>query len=103
MVRYVDPLGHIILIPSQPSDVLIGKATNTNSIVFGLTRSGLEPTTYRHRGEHDNPFTTDAVRIHIEVYSIVIYLLAIRGSRGSDRMVVRFEHFYVISPIINNV
>jgi hypothetical protein len=71
--------GHIILIPSQPSNVLIGKATNTNSIVFGLTRSGLEPTIYRHRGEHDNHSTTDAVRIHIEVYSIVIYFTGYQG------------------------
>jgi hypothetical protein len=28
-------------------NVLNGEATNTNFIVFGLTRSGLEPTTYR--------------------------------------------------------
>jgi hypothetical protein len=34
--------------------------TNTNFIVFGLTRSGLEPTIYRTRGEHANHYTTDA-------------------------------------------
>jgi hypothetical protein len=32
--------------------VLSRKATNTNFIVFGLTRPGLEPTIYRIRGEH---------------------------------------------------
>ena len=55
------PLGHIILIPSQPAfarspycRVLSGEATNTNFIVFGLTRPGLEPTIYRTRGEHAN-------------------------------------------------
>ena len=40
---------------------LAEKATNTNVIVFGLTRSGLEPTIYRTRGEHANHYTTDAV------------------------------------------
>jgi cytochrome c oxidase subunit IV len=31
-----------------------GEATNTNCIVFGLTRPGLEPTIYQTRGEHAN-------------------------------------------------
>jgi hypothetical protein len=49
-------MGHIILIPSQPVFalspkwcVLSGETTNTNCIVFGLTRPGLEPTIYRTR------------------------------------------------------
>jgi hypothetical protein len=49
-------LRHIILIPSQPvfplspyCCVLSGEATNTNFIVFCLTRPGLEPTTYSTR------------------------------------------------------
>ena len=49
--RHVTPPGHIILILSQPVFalspkycVLGGEATNTNFIVFGLTRLGLEPT-----------------------------------------------------------
>jgi hypothetical protein len=37
--------------------VLSGKATNTNCIVFGLTRPRLE----HYRVEYDNHFTTDAV------------------------------------------
>ena len=52
--RHVAPFAHIILIPSQPvfalspnCCVLRGEATNTNFIVFGLTRPGLEPTIYR--------------------------------------------------------
>ena len=55
--RYVAPSGHIILIPIQPvivfalalspyCCVLSGEATNTNFIVFGLTRQGLKPTTH---------------------------------------------------------
>ena len=51
--RHVAPLGHIILIPSQPvfalspqCCVLSGEATNANFIVFGFTRPGLEPTIY---------------------------------------------------------
>jgi hypothetical protein len=48
--RHVTPLGHIILIPSQPvfaltpeSCVLSGEA-NTHFIVFGMSRLGLERT-----------------------------------------------------------
>jgi hypothetical protein len=36
-------------------------ATNTNFIVFGLSRLGLEPTFYRTQREHANHYTTDAV------------------------------------------
>ena len=66
--RHVAPVGHIILIPSQPvfalspwCCMLSGKATNFNFIVFGLTRPGIEPTIYRTRGEHANHYATDAV------------------------------------------
>jgi hypothetical protein len=41
--------------------VLSGDATNTNFIVFGLTRPGLEPTIYRTGCEHANHYATDAV------------------------------------------
>ena len=54
--RHVTPPGHIILILSQPvfalspsCCVLSGEARDTNFIVFGLTRSGLETTIYRTR------------------------------------------------------
>ena len=66
--RHGAPLGHIILIPNQAvfalspyCCVVSGEATNTNFIVFGLTRPGLEPTIYRTGGEHANPNATDAV------------------------------------------
>jgi hypothetical protein len=68
--RHVAPLGHIILISSQPifalspkCCVLCGEATHTNFIFLGLTRPGLEPTIYRTRGEHDNHYTTDDVEL----------------------------------------
>jgi hypothetical protein len=41
--------------------VISGEATNTNCVVFGLTRSKLEPTIYRTRGENANQYATDAV------------------------------------------
>jgi hypothetical protein len=41
--------------------MLSREATNTNFIVFGLIRSGLEPTICRTRGKHANHYTTDAV------------------------------------------
>jgi hypothetical protein len=56
--RHVAPLGHIILIPSQPvfslascNSVISREATNSNSIVYGLIWPRLEPTIYRTRGE----------------------------------------------------
>jgi hypothetical protein len=65
--RHVAPRGHIILIPSQPvfalspyCRVLSGEATNTNFLVFRLTRPVLESTIYRTRGEHANHYATDA-------------------------------------------
>jgi hypothetical protein len=47
--------------------VLSGEATNTNYIVFGLTRSGLEPTIYHTRDEYANHYTTDAVETNFEL------------------------------------
>ena len=41
--------------------MLSGEATNTNFIIFGLNRPGLEPTISRTRGEHTNQYATDAV------------------------------------------
>jgi len=65
--RDVTPLGHI-LTPSQPFFALIPwccmlnkEAANTNYIIFGLTRLGLEPTIYHTRGQHANYYTTNAV------------------------------------------
>jgi hypothetical protein len=40
--------------------MLSGEATNTNLIVFGLTRPGIEPTIYHTQGEHANHYATDA-------------------------------------------
>jgi len=36
--------------------VISGEATNTNFIILGLTRSDLELTIYRTRGEHTNHY-----------------------------------------------
>ena len=41
--------------------MLSGEATNTNFIVFGLTRPGLKLTIYRTRDEHVNYYATDVV------------------------------------------
>jgi hypothetical protein len=47
--------------------MLSGEATDTNLIVFGFTRSALEPTIYRTRGEHANHYTTDAVDVKVNL------------------------------------
>jgi hypothetical protein len=41
--------------------LLYSQATNTNFIVFGLTRPGLEPTICCTWGEHADHYTTDVV------------------------------------------
>jgi hypothetical protein len=65
--RHVAPLGHIILIPSQPvfalslyCYVFCGEAEHTNVIVFSLTQPELEPTIYRTQGEYANHYATYA-------------------------------------------
>jgi hypothetical protein len=65
--RHVAPLGHIILILSQPMFFLLNagclgvKPKNTNFIVLSLTPSMLESTIYRTRREYANQCTTDEV------------------------------------------
>jgi hypothetical protein len=55
---YVAPFRLIILILTQPVSRiycrLSGIEANINFIVYGLTQSGLETTTYDTRGEHAN-------------------------------------------------
>jgi hypothetical protein len=46
-----------------------GEAANTNFLVFGLTRPGLEPTIYHTRGDHANHYTTDVVVFNIYLLS----------------------------------
>jgi hypothetical protein len=52
-----------------------GEATNTNFIVLGWTRSGLEHTTYHTGGEHANHYATDVVAGEIERKSLTIHLI----------------------------
>ena len=66
--RHVATLGNIFLIPRQlvfPLSpqywVLSEESTITNLIVCGLSRSWLEHTVNRTRGEYDIHYTTDAV------------------------------------------
>ena len=51
--------------------MLSREATNTNFIVFGLTRSGLEAMIYCTQGKHANHYITDAVDRTIDVVCIV--------------------------------
>jgi hypothetical protein len=50
--------------------VLSGEATNTNFIIFGLTRSGLVYPIYRTQGEQANHYTTDEVYTIARPYTI---------------------------------
>jgi len=53
--------------------MLSREATNTNFIVFGLIRSGVEPTIYHTRHEHI--YTTDAVLNQLLLYLTDYYKL----------------------------
>jgi hypothetical protein len=50
--------------------MLNGEATNTNLIVFGLTRPGLEPMIYHTRGKHAKRYNTNAlvIKTFINIY-----------------------------------
>ena len=67
-------LGHIILIPSQPVLVLSPKwclhsaeATDTNFIVFDLTRIRARIHNLRTHSEHANHYTTDVVKFYYDL------------------------------------
>ena len=49
--------------------MLSGETTNTNVIVFGLIRPGLDPTIYSTRGEHANHYIT-AIQLSTMVNSL---------------------------------
>jgi hypothetical protein len=51
-----------------------GEAANTDCIVFGLTRPGLEPMIYHTRGEHANQYATDAATTVLILLLIYIYI-----------------------------
>ena len=60
-----------------------GESTNTNFIVFGLTRSGLEPTIYRTRGEHANHDATGAVNYAWKLHTVKhTYIIQNKVSQG---------------------
>ena len=75
---------------------LTGEATNTNVIVFGLTRPGLEPTIHRTRGLHTNHYATDAVVLLLIKSTISSFFLQNTGWPGM---------FNVLSskPVLNKV
>ena len=60
--KYAAPLQQIILILSQPVWILSGEeASNTNFIVFGLTKQWIEPTIYQPIGMQTHNYTTNAI------------------------------------------
>ena len=80
--------------------MLGGEATNTNCIVFGLTRTGLEPTIYRTRGEHANHYTTNAVILYEDIL-ININLSAFKTQfiiSGTD-LLFHGEDFFFLFPL----
>ena len=84
--RHVVPLGHIILIPSQPVFAFFpwccvpsGEARHTNLIVLGLTQPRPKPTSYHSRGEHANHYATDAVFLILRFpYSVLSTIVCFR-------------------------
>jgi hypothetical protein len=76
--RHEVPLRHMLntsplvfeLIPELC--VIIEEATNTNVIVSGWTRPGVQPTTYRTQCKHANHYATIAA-VTITIYSLIIW------------------------------
>ena len=62
--------------------MLSGEATDTNLIVFDLTRSGLEPTIYCTRGKHANQYTTNAVQWTIKKFLLLVTATILNGGWG---------------------
>ena len=79
--RHVAPLGHIILIPSQSVFLLtaacLAEKQDIPIIVFGLTRSGLEPTIYSTWGEHADHYTTDAVNVDDKTWTFRLLFICL--------------------------
>jgi hypothetical protein len=61
-------------------------ATNTNFIVFGLTRSGLEPT----RGEHANHYTTNAVKLNSKRF------MSVKSKACSNKFYILGQCMYIL-------
>jgi hypothetical protein len=97
--RHVALLGHTIVIPSQPTFVLSppccvlsGEATHIYFEVFGLTRSGLEPTIYHTRGEHAN---------HIPPMPFFLHFL---WCIGFSLVLIAADHFFFfLKDELNNI
>jgi hypothetical protein len=100
--RHVAPLGHIILIPSQPvfalfpsCCILSGEATNTNCIVFGLTRPRIIARSIALEA-NTLIITTDAViEAYIEICTDLNDLLETAYNKfvGTDYQNMTSKHF----------
>ena len=68
--------------------MLSGEVTNTSFIVFGLTRSGLQPTIYCTPDDHANNYTTKAFKEESTVSSnskdIIHYNTKIKQNRKNN-------------------
>jgi hypothetical protein len=95
--------------PSQPVFALSSyccglsdEATNTNVIVFGLTKPGLKQTIYRTRGEHGNHYATDAVKktvrsddfnfYEVDHFDQTVKICSTMKIHGSMVYCIGFEH-----------
>jgi hypothetical protein len=74
--------------------VLSGEATNTNFIVFDLTRPGLEPTIYHTRGEHVNHYATDIPALRYQYQS--------RMHKNHPRHNIEISHGCTLTTFVMN-
>jgi len=75
--------------------MLSGEATDAYFIVFGLTRSVLEPTIYSTPGEHAKHYTTDAVYPIMTIYSI-FNMGNTKGATSGAGITHSFEAYSVV-------
>jgi hypothetical protein len=70
-----------------------GEATNTNFIVFSLTRLGFDPTIYRTQGKHANHYATDVVCGILRCHHILCGLYG-----GGVHIYYLFNHYLTNIP-----
>ena len=69
--------------------MLSGEATNTDFIVFGLNRPGLEPTIYRTGGEKATHYTTGAA-----VLQYIVKLIEYCSRVNKSILLGKFVSYY---------
>jgi hypothetical protein len=77
--------------------------TNTNFIVFALTRLGLEPTIYRTRGEHNKHYTdvvtSDIIKVEFVWYLRIVFV--VQEIYNEEYMCSQWESYWIVPSYLS--